>query len=147
LAMQSKLLRAIQERSVRPLGATQEESVDVRIVSATHRDLVADVQTGRFRQDLYYRLNVIEVLIPPLRERREDLPALCAALLARSADETGPRVPPLTPQALQAIASHPLHGNVRVIENLLHRAMALSDGEGLEVDAAAPERRAPEPST
>ena len=147
LAMQSKLLRAIQERSVRPLGATQEESVDVRIVSATHRDLVADVQTGRFRQDLYYRLNVIEVLIPPLRERREDLPALCTALLARIAHETGISPPPLTPQALQAIASHPLHGNVRELENLLHRAVALSDGDGLQVDAAAPERSALEPST
>lgn len=67
LAMQSKLLRAIQERSVRPLGSTQEETVDVRIVSATHRDLAADVQAGRFRQDLYYRLNVIEIVIPPLR--------------------------------------------------------------------------------
>ena len=147
LAMQSKLLRAIQERSVRPLGATQEESVDVRIVSATHRDLVADVQTGRFRQDLYYRLNVIEVLIPPLRERREDLPALCTALLARIAHETGIRIPALTPQALQAIASHPLHGNVRELENLLHRAVALSDGDGLQVDAATPERSAPQPAT
>ncbi len=139
LAMQSKLLRAIQERSVRPLGATQEESVDVRIVSATHRDLVADVQTGRFRQDLYYRLNVIEVLIPPLRERLEDLPALCTALLARIAHESGITPPPLTQQALQAIASHPLHGNVRELENLLHRAVALSDGDGLQVDAPAPE--------
>lgn len=137
LAMQSKLLRAIQERSVRPLGATQEESVDVRIVSATHRDLVADVQAGRFRQDLYYRLNVIEVLIPPLRERREDLPALCTALLSRIAHETGIRTPPLTPQALEAIAAHPLHGNVRELENLLHRAVALSDGDVLQVDAPA----------
>lgn len=147
LAMQSKLLRAIQERSVRPLGATQEESVDVRIVSATHRDLVADVQTGRFRQDLYYRLNVIEVLVPPLRERREDLPALCTALLARIAQETGIRTPPLTPQALEAIASHPLHGNVRELENLLHRAVALSDGDVLEVDAPAPEHCPPAQSS
>src|SRR5688500_9918981 len=83
LPMQSKLLRAIQERSVRALGSTQEEAVDVRIVSATHKDLGADVQAGRFRQDLFYRLNVIEILVPPLRERREDLPALCEALLAR----------------------------------------------------------------
>src|SRR5690606_23197367 len=77
LAMQAKLLRAIQERRVRPLGETQEEPVDVRIVSATHKDLAAEVQAGRFRQDLYYRLNVIEIVVPPLRERREDLPALC----------------------------------------------------------------------
>lgn len=134
LAMQSKLLRAIQERSVRPLGSTQEETVDVRIVSATHRDLAADVQSGRFRQDLYYRLNVIEIVIPPLRERREDLPLLCAALLARIAQESGMPVPSLTEHALQAIAAHPLTGNVRELENLLHRAVALSDGDELHVD-------------
>lgn len=136
LAMQSKLLRAIQERSVRPLGATQEEPVDVRIVSATHRDLAADVQCGRFRQDLYYRLNVIEVVVPPLRERREDLPALCTALLARIAREAGIPAPPLTDATLEAIAAHPLAGNVRELENLLHRAVALGDGESLHVDCA-----------
>jgi two-component system response regulator PilR (NtrC family) len=136
LAMQSKLLRAIQERSVRPLGATQEESVDVRIVSATHRDLAADVQAGRFRQDLYYRLNVIEVLVPPLRERRADLPALCTALLARIAQESGVPAPRLTEKALAALAQHPLTGNVRELENLLHRALALSDGAELELEAA-----------
>jgi two-component system response regulator PilR (NtrC family) len=134
LAMQSKLLRAIQERSVRPLGSTQEETVDVRIVSATHRDLAADVQTGRFRQDLYYRLNVIEIVIPPLRERREDLPALCATLLARISQESGMPVPRLNEAALQAIASHPLTGNVRELENLLHRAVALSEGDELQVE-------------
>jgi len=134
LAMQSKLLRSIQERSVRPLGSTQEETVDVRIVSATHRDLAADVQSGRFRQDLYYRLNVIEIVIPPLRERREDLPALCTALLSRIAQESGMPVPALTDRALAAIAAHPLTGNVRELENLLHRAVALSDGEELHVD-------------
>ena len=134
LAMQSKLLRAIQERSVRPLGSTQEETVDVRIVSATHRDLAADVQSGRFRQDLYYRLNVIEILIPPLRERLDDLPALCAALLARISQESGMPVPALTEDALNAIAAHPLTGNVRELENLLHRAVALSDGNELTVD-------------
>jgi two-component system response regulator PilR (NtrC family) len=136
LAMQSKLLRAIQERSVRPLGSTQEETVDVRIVSATHRDLAADVLSGRFRQDLYYRLNVIEIVIPPLRERREDLPALCTALLARIAQESGMKTPALTEQALNAIASHPLTGNVRELENLLHRAVALSDGDVLHVECA-----------
>ena len=137
LAMQSKLLRAIQERSVRPLGSTQEETVDVRIVSATHRDLAADVQAGRFRQDLYYRLNVIEIVIPPLRERREDLPALCVALLSRIAQESGLPVPRLTAQAQSAIAAHPLSGNVRELENLLHRAVAMSDGEELQLDAPA----------
>ena len=135
LAMQSKLLRAIQERHVRALGSTQEDSVDVRIVSATHRDLAADVASGRFRQDLYYRLNVIEIVVPPLRERREDLPALCEALLARIAHDSGMPVPVLSPAVLEQLAAHPLAGNVRELENLLHRAVALSDGEALQVDA------------
>lgn len=146
LAMQSKLLRVIQERSVRPLGCTQEETVDVRIVSATHRDLAADVQAGRFRQDLYYRLNVIEIIIPPLRERRQDLPALCHALLARIAHESGLAVPVLTPAAQAAIASHPLTGNVRELENLLHRAVALSDGDGLDMECLAVSPPAPAPA-
>src|ERR1035437_133568 len=95
LAMQSKLLRAIQELCVRAVGSPQEESIDVRIVSATHKDLAAEVQAGRFRQDLYYRLNVIEVVIAPLRERHEDLPALCRVLLRRIAEEAGVPVPTL----------------------------------------------------
>lgn len=136
LAMQSKLLRAIQERQVRSLGSTQEDAVDVRIVSATHKDLAADVQAGRFRQDLYYRLNVIEIVVPPLRERREDLPALCQALLARIAQESGMPVPVLSQSVLQELASHPLGGNVRELENLLHRAVALSEGNELQVDFA-----------
>ncbi len=136
LAMQSKLLRAIQERQVRPLGSTQEDTVDVRVVSATHKDLAADVQAGRFRQDLYYRLNVIEILVPPLRERREDLPQLCDALLARIAHESGMPVPALSPTVLQQLCAHPLAGNVRELENLLHRAVALSEGDALQVDFA-----------
>ena len=134
LAMQSKLLRAIQERSVRPVGATQEEPVDVRIVSATHKDLAAEVQAGRFRQDLYYRLNVIEIMIPPLRERLEDLPALCQALLERIASEAGMHVPALSPRMLEALSAQPLKGNVRELENLLHRAVALREGDELVVE-------------
>lgn len=138
LAMQSKLLRAIQERKIRPLGSTQEETVDVRIVSATHRDLAADVQSGRFRQDLYYRLNVIEIVIAPLRERREDLPALCTELLRRIAAESGVPALTLTDTALQALTAHPLAGNVRELENLLHRAVALSEGDELNIDWPLP---------
>jgi len=134
LAMQSKLLRAIQERSVRPLGSTQEDAVDVRIVSATHKDLAADVHAARFRQDLFYRLNVIEIAVPPLRERRSDLPALCEALLARIAQDSGMAVPALSPSVLEQLWTHPLGGNVRELENLLHRAVALSDGDELHVD-------------
>ena len=161
LSMQPRLLRAIQERTVRPLGSTQEEAVDVRIVSATHRDLAADVQQGRFRQDLSYRLNVIELTITPLRERLGDLPALCAALLARIAAESGMPAPVLDEAALQRIAQYPLPGNVRELENLLHRAMALSEAGMLQIPpfsgqphastpmpAAAAKRAAPEqPST
>ncbi len=137
VAMQSKLLRAIQERHVRPLGSTVEDIVDVRIVSATHRDLSADVQSGRFRQDLFYRLNVIDIYIPPLRERREDLPALCQSLLARIAADSGMPAPMLSSAMLAELASQPLPGNVRELENLLHRAVALSDGDELFVDAVA----------
>ena len=134
LAMQSKLLRAIQERSVRPVGAIQEEPVNVRIVSATHKDLGVEVHKGRFRQDLYYRLNVIEIVIPPLRERLGDLPALCKALLKRIALEAGINEPPLSTQLLEQLALEPLRGNVRELENLLHRAVALSEGNELKVD-------------
>jgi len=150
LAMQSKLLRAIQERSVRPIGSTQEDAVDVRIVSATHKDLQAEVQAGRFRQDLFYRLNVIELMLPPLRERREDLPALCTALLARIAHDGGLPVPALSQQVLRTLAEQPLHGNVRELENLLHRAVALSDGGELHLELdpgdSSPPPMAPAPA-
>ncbi|WP_159913341.1 sigma-54 dependent transcriptional regulator [Pantoea sp. 18069] len=146
LAMQAKLLRAIQERRVRPLGSTQEEPVDVRIVSATHRDLAQEVPAGRFRQDLYYRLNVIEIRLPPLRERREDLPALCEVLLARIAAETGCAVPQLPAQVLEQLARLPLTGNVRELENQLHRALTLSEGQQLSLDTAAPDPLAPAPA-
>jgi two-component system, NtrC family, response regulator PilR len=137
LAMQSKLLRAIQERIVRPIGSTHEDTVDVRIVSATHKDLAADVQAGRFRQDLFYRLNVIEIAVPALRERRGDLPALCEALLQRIAQDARMPVPALSAAVLARLCELPLPGNVRELENLLHRAVALSDGDELHVDFSA----------
>ncbi|MDI1245792.1 MAG: sigma-54 dependent transcriptional regulator, partial [Rhodoferax sp.] len=127
LAMQAKLLRAIQERRVRPLGSTQEDLVDVRIISATHKDLASEVQQGNFRQDLYYRLNVIELVITPLRERQEDLPELCDALLSRIAQEAGLPKPNLGADLLAQLAQLPMPGNVRELENLLHRSIALGD--------------------
>jgi two-component system response regulator PilR (NtrC family) len=133
LAMQSKLLRAIQERCVRPVGSNQEEPVDVRIVSATHKDLPAEVLAGRFRQDLFYRLNVIDIVIPPLRERCDDLPALCHALLARIAEESQMSVPTLAAGTVEQLSRLPLLGNVRELENLLHRAVALCDGHELQL--------------
>jgi two-component system response regulator PilR (NtrC family) len=130
LTMQSKLLRVIQERSVRPVGAVVESPISVRIVSATHKDLASEVQAGRFRQDLFYRLNVIQIRVPPLRERIEDLRPICEALLERIARDAGVWPPPVLDRAaLELLEHHPFPGNVRELENLLHRAVALSGGD------------------
>jgi two-component system response regulator PilR (NtrC family) len=132
LSMQSKLLRAIQERSVRPVGAVNELPLDVRIVSATHKNLAAEVQAGRFRQDLYYRLNVIQIRVPALRERLEDLPAICERVLERIARDAGVTPPPrLTREALAHLTRYPFVGNVRELENLLHRAVALAGNDSI----------------
>ena len=134
LSMQSKLLRAIQERSVRPVGAVAELPVDVRILSATHKDLAAEVQAGQFRQDLYYRLNVIQIRVPPLRERAEDLGIVSERVLERLSREAGVwPAPQLTREALVHLSHYPFPGNVRELENLLHRAVALSGGEFIDV--------------
>jgi two-component system response regulator PilR (NtrC family) len=135
LSMQSKLLRAIQERSVRPIGAVSETPVNVRIVSATHKDLATEVHEGRFRQDLYYRLNVIQLRMPPLRERLDDLRAICAAVLQRIARDAGVAVPPrLSADAMARLADYAFPGNVRELENLLHRAVTLASGDLIEAD-------------
>ena len=141
LAMQSKLLRVIQERAVRPIGAVTELPVNVRIVSATHRDLSAEVQAARFRQDLFYRLNVIRIGVPPLRERIADVPAICSAVVERIARDAGVTpAPTLTAQALQHLLRYPFPGNVRELENLLHRALALSGGPSIGLaDLGLPE--------
>ena len=135
LSMQVKLLRAIQERSVRRVGATQEEPVDVRIVSATHQDLERCVAAGRFRQDLYYRLNVIELRMPPLRERGEDVEVLAQAVLERLAARAGLPAPPrLASVTLRYLRSYGFPGNVRELENVLERALAFSNGEVINVE-------------
>jgi two-component system response regulator PilR (NtrC family) len=135
LAMQSKLLRAIQERSVRQIGAVAEQPVNVRIVSATHKDLAAEVHEGRFRQDLYYRLNVIQVRMPPLRERVDDLGLICGAVLERIARDAGVSPPPrLTADAMDCLARYGFPGNVRELENLLHRAVTLSGNDVIARD-------------
>ncbi len=141
LSMQSKLLRCIQERAVRPVGAVAEQPVNVRVLSATHKDLAAEVQAGRFRQDLYYRLNVIQIRVPPLRERFEDLAEISAQILRRLAKDAGmAQAPRLTRDALVHLARHTFPGNVRELENLLHRAVALSSGEEISVfDLGLPE--------
>ncbi|HEY8877563.1 MAG TPA: sigma-54 dependent transcriptional regulator [Roseateles sp.] len=135
LAMQSKLLRVIQERLVRPVGATAETPINVRILSATHKDLSAEVAAGRFRQDLFYRLNVIQIRVPPLRERLEDLGLISARVLARIAQDAGVSpAPRLTAGALQTLSRYAFPGNVRELENLLHRALALAGGEWIDAD-------------
>jgi two-component system response regulator PilR (NtrC family) len=130
LAMQVKLLRAIQERRVRKIGATAEEAVDVRIISATHKDLGKLVETGQFRQDLFYRLNVIELTLPPLRGRLDDLPLLADAILVRLA---GPGNARLGAGVLDALQGYAFPGNVRELENVLERALAFADDGVIEV--------------
>ncbi len=125
LAMQVKLLRAIQEKRVRKVGETKEEGVDVRVISATHQNLAECVDQGLFRQDLYYRLNVIGLRMPALREMREDIPLIARAILRRLAQQTGVAVPELTPEALSALEQYDFPGNVRELENILERALAL----------------------
>ncbi|CAG0899680.1 unnamed protein product [Cyprideis torosa] len=127
LAMQVKLLRAIQERAVKPVGAHQEHSVDVRILCATHRNLAEEVAQGRFRQDLYYRLNVIELAVPALRERREDIPLLATHLLQQIAQRWGNDPKMLSRSAILRLQSHDYPGNVRELENILERSVTLSD--------------------
>jgi two-component system, NtrC family, response regulator PilR len=136
LAMQVKMLRAIQEKRVRKVGCTTEEPVDVRIISATHRKLKECVDVGSFRQDLYYRLNVIELKMPALRERRDDIPLLADAALARICGSCGGGAKAgskrLSPQAKQALSAYAFPGNVRELENILERAIALSSGDVVE---------------
>ncbi|CUI09684.1 sigma-54-dependent transcriptional regulator [Massilia antarctica] len=131
LAMQVKLLRAIQERRVRKIGATSEEPVDVRIISATHQNLAQCVETGKFRQDLFYRLNVIELSVPPLRERLDDLGVLVAGMLARLAG-AGQQAA-LGPQVLETLSTYSFPGNVRELENVLERALAFANDGVIEV--------------
>lgn len=133
LPMQVKLLRVIQERRFRPLGDTAEQEVDARIISATHRALPERVAAGLFRQDLFYRLNVIELRMPSLREIASDIPALARGIVARLARQVGATPPELAEGALAALARHPFPGNVRELENILERALALSAGGRIEV--------------
>ncbi|KAF1700005.1 sigma-54-dependent transcriptional regulator [Pseudoxanthomonas kaohsiungensis] len=147
LPMQVKLLRAIQEKSVRAVGAASEVAVDVRILSATHKDLAQLVADGRFRHDLYYRINVIELKVPPLRERTGDLLQLAGSILQRLSAGQGRATPELTAPAMAALAAYPFPGNVRELENVLERALALADGDSIDAaDLHLPQARAPGPA-
>jgi two-component system, NtrC family, response regulator PilR len=144
LAMQVKLLRAIQERRVRKVGATAEDPVDVRILCATHQELHKLIVSGRFRQDLFYRLNVIELRVPSLRERVGDIPIIATSILQRIAERSGLPAARLSEAAALALQRHPFPGNVRELENVLERALALSAGGELQVaDLALPAAHAP----
>src|SRR3954464_10409583 len=144
LPMQVKLLRAIQEKRVRKVGATQEDPVDVRIICATHQNLAQLVAAGKFRQDLFYRINVIQLAMPALRESREDIAVIAGAILARLDAEAR-----LTPEALAELERHDFPGNIRELENILERALALSGSAeitaaDLQLDAAEPAGEAPD---
>ena len=130
--MQVKLLRAIQEKSVRPVGAEREVPVDVRILSATHQDLAELVERGTFRQDLFYRVNVIQLQVPPLRKRPGDIPLLADHILHRLAGQMGVEIPEISPASLAVLKAYKFPGNVRELENVLERAMTLCEGSTIE---------------
>ena len=135
VAMQVKLLRVLQERKVKPVGGVSEREVDVRIVAATNRDLETEVEKASFRQDLYYRLNVIQVRLPPLRERREDLPLLVDHFIRKFSAEHGRYVVGASPEVMSALMAYHFPGNVRELENMIERAVTLSAADWLSIDA------------
>ncbi len=134
LMMQVKLLRAIQEKMIRPVGGHEEISVDVRVLSATHKDLSERVRNGDFREDLYYRLNVIELSVPPLRQRQNDIQLLAEHILKITALKNGMSIPSFTLAALDALNHYSFPGNVRELENILERALTWSEGDMIDVD-------------
>lgn len=148
--MQVKLLRALQERKIKPVGATVEEEFDVRVLAATNRFLEAEVERGTFRRDLYYRLNVIELELPPLRRRREDIPMLCDHLLRKLSAALDRPLCEISPAAMKLLCDYDYPGNVRELENIIERAMALESGHQLSVaalpDLSASKRQLPRPA-
>jgi transcriptional regulator with PAS, ATPase and Fis domain len=141
---QAKLLRAIEQKEVMPVGANEPVRVDARIVAATNKDLAKEVEAGRFREDLYYRLNVVTIRLPPLRERREDIPELVEHLLAKHARAMGKRITGVGHEAMQLLLAHPWKGNIRELDNALQRAAILGDGP-LVTPADLPPDLAPQP--
>jgi two-component system response regulator AtoC len=139
LGLQVKLLRVLQEQAVRPVGANDDQKVDVRVVTATVRDLSQMVEEGTFREDLFYRLNVIQVHLPALRERREDIPALLEHFVQRTNQKLGTQCQGASPEAMKLLLAYAWPGNVRELENTIERAVVLSDGPRIEVEGL-PER-------
>jgi transcriptional regulator with PAS, ATPase and Fis domain len=128
LATQAKLLRAIENKEVFPVGGTRPVPLAVRVIAATNKDLAAEVEAGRFRADLFYRLNVVSIPMPPLRERREDIPELISSLLVRNARRLGKHIEGLDNEAIRRLTAAPWKGNVRELENALERALILAEG-------------------
>lgn len=136
LAMQQRLLRVLQEKEVQPLGSEKTVSVDVRIISATHRDLLHEVKNGRFREDLYYRLNVFPILVPPLRERREDIPLLVEHFIKSKSIRIGKTISGIEPKSLAKLINFDFPGNIRELENIIERSLVLSEeGSQLSIDS------------
>jgi two-component system response regulator PilR (NtrC family) len=133
--LQVKLLRVLQERRIRPVGATQEVAVDVRVIAATNQDLEVAIREGRFREDLYYRLNVIRIEVPPLRQRKEDVPLIARHLLRRLAEEVGKEVLDFRPDAMEALLGYDWPGNVRELENVVERAVTLENTQYVEKES------------
>jgi DNA-binding NtrC family response regulator len=138
-AVQVKLLRVLQEREIRRVGENRNRPVDVRVLAATNRDLVTEIRAARFREDLYYRLKVVELRVPPLRERREDILSLARSFLNASLERTGRRVTGFTPAAAQQLLTYPWPGNVRELENAVERAVVLATRNRVDVDDLPPE--------
>ncbi|MBL7554947.1 MAG: sigma-54-dependent Fis family transcriptional regulator [Bdellovibrionaceae bacterium] len=132
LQLQAKLLRVLQERTIRPVGSNTHKEIDVRIIAATHRDLKIMAKDGKFREDLFYRLNVVPIRVPPLRERIEDIPILVDAFIKKFAARNGSMVQSATPEAMSVLMAHPWPGNVRELENVIERAIVLSPGKLIE---------------
>ena len=145
LSMQVKLLRVLQERCIRPVGGTQEVAIDVRVIAATNRDLERQVAENTFREDLYYRLNVIPIVVPPLRERREDVPLLVNHFVKKYAKSAGRNITQVSPESLAELSTYDWPGNVRQLENTIERAVALEKGEVLHAQLPMERARATGP--
>ena len=137
-SLQVKLLRAIQEEEIRPVGETKSQDIDVRVIAATARNLESEIAEGRFREDLFYRLNVVRLEVPPLRERRQDVPLLVDHFLARLRSELGKNIRSVSDEALDLLVAYRWPGNVRELENMIERAMILTDGDSIEAAALPP---------
>jgi two-component system response regulator PilR (NtrC family) len=136
-----KLLRVLQERKIKAVGDAREQPVDVRVIAATNCDLEAEVRAGRFREDLYYRLNVISIELPPLRERPTDIPLLAHHFLRKYVADFGKEISEIQPEVIQRLLRHPFSGNVRELENIMERAVALEEGAEITVASLPPALR------